>query len=425
MMGLMLSKNTVKYLELILVIGILAFAYLSNISQVEFHPDESQWISTSYIFENYVRLEFKSEAWDKYYATTTQPPVANYIMGAGRFIGGYRRPDLNKPWNFERGRDYNERVGAKPSEGLLWWSRLPMAILAMGSIGLGFLLLRKNSAIAAYAWLALTVFNPYFALHLRRAMGESTLVFFSMLTLYLATQALVSAQTGGANQKRNIIVWLILAGITSGLAGESKLNGITALGINLTFALLLGFLLNEKIKEKITAVLEYGFVTGAACIFAFLAINPRLWTAPLARTMDMFAFPAQRMNLQTTIHTGSYMNPVQRLTIIPTRVFDDYAALPIPALLNFILVAFGVWIALLALRDFLQQKNFNPAYVAFLIMALFTTTPIWLSQLDWDRYYMYPVIFATAFTAIAIDWIIRMGWRYGKSFWDKRFNPSR
>ena len=100
MMGLMLSKNTVKYLELILVIGILAFAYLSNISQVEFHPDESQWISTSYIFENYVRLEFKSEAWDKYYATTTQPPVANYIMGAGRFIGGYRRPDLNKPWNF-------------------------------------------------------------------------------------------------------------------------------------------------------------------------------------------------------------------------------------------------------------------------------------------------------------------------------------
>jgi len=38
---------------------------------------------------------------------------------------------------------------------------------------------------------------------------------------------------------------------------------------------------------------------------------------------------------------------------------------------------------------------------------------------------MYPVIFATAFTAIAIDWIIRTGWRYGKNFWDKRFNPSR
>lgn len=419
------SKNLVKYLELILVTGILAFAYLTHISQVEFHPDESQWIGTSYIFENYVRLEFKSEAWNKYYATTTQPPVANYIIGAGRFIGGYRRPDLNKPWDFERGREYNERVGAKPSEGLLWWSRLPMAVLAMLSIGLGFLLLRKTSAIAAYAWLALTVFNPYFALHLRRAMGESTLVFFSMLTLYLATQALVSAQAGGTNQKRNIIVWLILAGITSGLAGESKLNGITTLGINLTLAVIIGFLINEKLKEKITAALWYGFVTGAACIFAFLAINPYLWSAPFTRAYNMFAFPAQRMSLQTAIYTGSYMTPAQRLTVIPTRVFHDYAALPIPAIFNFAFVAIGVLLASLSIRGMLTRQTYQPAYVTFLIMALFTTTPIWLSQLDWDRYYMYPVIFATAFTAIAIDWIIRTGWRYGKSFWDKRFSPSR
>ena len=86
---LMPSKKTAQVLELILVTGILAFVYLTNIDKVEFHPDESQWIGTSYIFENYVRFEFKSEAWDTYYATTTQPPMANYIMGAGRFIGGY------------------------------------------------------------------------------------------------------------------------------------------------------------------------------------------------------------------------------------------------------------------------------------------------------------------------------------------------
>lgn len=421
----MQSKNLMKYLELMLVTGVLAFAYLSNISQVEFHPDESQWIGTSYIFENYVRLEFKSPAWDKYYATTTQPPVANYVMGLGRFIGGYRRPDLNKPWDFERGREYNERVGAKPSEGLLWWSRLPMAVLAMLSIGLGFLLLRKASTIGAYAWLALTVFNPYFALHLRRAMGESTLVFFSMFTLFLATQALASAQENNVNQKRNITLWLLWAGIASGLAGESKLNGITTLGINITIAIILGLLLNEKLKEKITAVFGYSLVTGIACVFAFLAINPYLWPSPLIRTFDMFAFPAQRMSQQTTIYTGSYMTPAQRLTVIPMRVFHDYASLPIPAVFNFILVALGVWIALRASRGLLTRRDFNPAHASFLIMALFTATPIWLSQLDWDRYYMYPVIFATAFTAIAIDWIISTGWYYGKSFWDQRFSPSR
>ena len=250
-------------------------------------------------------------------------------------------------------------------------------------------------------------------------MGESSLVFFSMLTLYLATQALASIQENSANEKRNITLWLLLAGITSGLAGESKLNGITTLGINIIIAVILGMLLNEKVKEKIKAAAWYGFVTAAACAFAFLAINPYLWASPFTRTYQMFAFPAQRMSLQTTLYSGSYMTPAQRLTIIPTRVFHDYASLPIPAVLNFILVAMGVLIALLSLRGPLTRRDFKPAYVAFLIMALFTTTPIWLSQLDWDRYYIYPVLFATAFSAIAIDWIVMHGLRTGKKFFSR------
>ncbi|HKY55157.1 MAG TPA: hypothetical protein VJM08_12660, partial [Anaerolineales bacterium] len=102
---------------------ILFLVYLSGLGKVEFHPDESQWIATSDIFEAYVRMEFNSEAWDQYYLILHQPPVACYTIGIGRFIGGYRRPDLNPPWNFERGRQFNERVGAVPSNGLLWWSR--------------------------------------------------------------------------------------------------------------------------------------------------------------------------------------------------------------------------------------------------------------------------------------------------------------
>ena len=415
----MQSKNKWKYLELILVTAILAFVYLSNLSQVEFHPDESQWIATSNIFESYVRLEFKSEAWDTYYLNLHQPPVACYTIGVGRFIGGYRRPDLNKPWDFERGREYNERIGAKPSAGLLWWSRLPMAILAILSITLGFLLLRKSSTIAAYAWLGLVVINPYFALHLRRAMGESTLVFFCMLTLYLATQALASVQQPSAHQKRNITMWLLLAGITSGLAGEAKLNGIVILGTNLVIAILLASLLNARLREKIKAVFWYGLVTSAACIFAFLAINPWLWSSPIARSVQMFSDRAQGMSLQTTLYSGSYMDPVQRITIIPTHVFQDYASLPIPAVFNFVLVSLGVLITLLSIRSLLIWQDFIPAYVTFLIMAFFAATPIWLSQLDWDRYYIFPVLFATVFTAIAIDWIINTSLRAGKKFFSQ------
>ncbi len=89
------------------------------------------------------------------------------------------------------------------------------------------------------------------------------------------------------------------------------------------------------------------------------------------------------------------------------------------------LVALGTLLTIISLQRLITQKDFKPGYITFLITAFFTATPIWLSQLDWDRYYIFPVLFATVFTAIAIDWIIRTGWHYGKSFWDKRFNPSR
>lgn len=412
----MQSHILIQRVEIILVMGILFFVYLPGLGEVEFHPDESQWISASHIFESYVRMEFNSEAWDQYYLNLHQPPVACYVIGVGRFVGGYRRPDLNPPWNFERGRQFNERAGAVPSAGLLWWSRLPMAILGILSIGLGFLILRKSSIIAAYAWLSLVIFNPYFSLHLRRAMGDSSLIFLTMLTLYLVTQALASAKEVGTNQKWNITIWLLLAGITSGLAGETKLNGIATLGTNLVIAIILGFLLNEQLKEKVTAIFWNGLSTSAMFLFAFLAINPFLWPAPLARTVQLFTDRVQGVSWQTTTYSGSYMDIGQRIRIIPTRVFQDYASLPIPTIFNFILVVLGIWITFMSLQDLLARRDFKPGYVAFLIMAFFAATPIWLSPLDWDRYYIYPVLFATAFTAIAIDWIIYIGLRVGTKF---------
>ncbi|MEP6894004.1 MAG: phospholipid carrier-dependent glycosyltransferase [Chloroflexota bacterium] len=411
------SKKLIWILEIILVTSILASVYLPHIDKVEFHSDESLWIAGSGMFESYLRLEFNSKIWDVSYTTVTQPPIARYIAGLGRYIGGYRRPDLNRPWDDRRGRAFNERAGAVPSAGLLWWSRLPMVILTMLSIGLGFLLLRKSTGvIAAYVWLGLFMISPYFLLTLRRAMGESPLVFFTMLTLYLSTQALDSAKELDSTKKRNITSLFLLAGITSGLAWASKLNGIITLGTNLVVAVLVGFMLNTELKKKIMQSVRYSLITSAACIFTFLAVYPFLWRTPLERTLMMFRNRTQEMSQQTTLYSGSYMTPVQRFTIIPTRVFHDYASLPIPAIFNFILTALGLLITLLALRSLLARQDFKSAYITLPVMAFLTSAPIWLSQLDWDRYYIYPVLFATAFTAIAIDWLIHTGWHAGKKF---------
>jgi hypothetical protein len=254
-------------------------------------------------------------------------------------------------------------------------------------------------------------------------MGESCLVFFTMLTLYLATQAM--EKETGVTQKRNLTLLFLLAGITSGLAWASKLNGILVLGTNLAMIVLLAFISNDPFKQKLTLALRYGSITSIMCVFTFIAVNPFLWQSPLKRILMMFENRTQEMSQQAVTYSGSYMSISQRVEIIPTRVFYDYASLPIPTVLNFMLVALGVLIAFTSLRGLLTQKDFKYGHITFLITAFFTATPIWLSQLDWDRYYIFPVLFATVFTAIAIDWIIRTGWYYGKSFWDQRFSPNR
>lgn len=415
----MRTWNFIKYLELSLVIGILGFAYLPTLNDVEFHPDESQWIGTSDAFESYLRMEFDSPVWAPSYWTLTQPPVARYVIGLGRYVGGYHRPELNRPWDFERGRNFNERRGAIPSDGLLWWSRLPMAILAIGSVTLVFIVLRESSKrLTSYIWLGLVLINPYFTLHLRRAMGESCLLFFSMLTMYFGMRAMKLVNEATPDSSRNAVMWLILGGFAGGLASASKLNGLVIVGVNVIVAIVLGTKLNDSLKDKVLSSLWYGLVASLASLFVFLVVNPFLWDAPVERTLQMFENRTVEMDQQILDYAGSYMDFEQRLRIIPTRVFDDYASLPISALLNVILTLFGLMVLLIPM---LKRDVLNAGHAVLMSTAFFTTTPLWLNPLDWDRYYIFPVLFSTIFIAIASGWLIKsVGRVLGSGFIEKQ-----
>lgn len=404
---LMRSRNFIQYIELILVIGILAFVYLPNLNDVEFHPDESQWIGTSDAFESYLRLEFDSLVWAPSYWTLTQPPVARYMIGIGRYVGGYHRPELNRPWDFDRGRNFNERRGAMPSDGLLWWSRLPMAILGIASITILFIILRKSAGLlTSCIWLGLVIINPYFTLHLRRAMGEACLVFFSVLTMYMSMRALQLINETTPAGKRTAFIWLALSGLSAGLAWASKLNGIVMIVLNVIVAIVLGIKINNSPKEKIAYSLWYGLVTGIASLFIFLAVNPFLWEAPVERVSRMFENRTEEMNQQIVNYPGSYMDVEQRIQIIPTRVFENYASLQIPGILNFVLTMLGVAILLYSIWILLTKQDLNPGYLVVVMTAFFNSMPVFLSPLDWDRYYIFPVLFSTIFIAIAAGWII-------------------
>jgi 4-amino-4-deoxy-L-arabinose transferase-like glycosyltransferase len=403
----MKSRLWIRWIEIFLAIGLLAFIYLPGIGSVEFETDESQWISTSNMLESYVGLKFDSPIWDISYWNLTQPPVPRYLIGIGRLIGGYHEENLNTAWHYGKSPEFNRSHGAIPSDGLLWWSRLPMTMLGMASILAGFLFLRRVHPAMGYAWLGLMALNPYFLVQFRSAMGESPLIFFSAVTLYFLTRAIETTEISDPVQARKrAFLWLGLAGITSGLAWASKLNGVTLLGAGVIVAFIIGNRLNAAPTDKVTYRYLLALVAVGTCVVTFLAVNPFLWHSTLLRIYMMFGNRAFEMNLQAIQFPESNMDLRRRFSIIPLRVFHDYAGLKVSAWINMTLTLAGILIALVSRRNTLTYRTVNLQLSALLLVSFFTASPVWLSQKDWARYYIYPVFFSTMFSAVAIGWLV-------------------
>lgn len=406
LVSLMKSKPWARWIEIFLAMGLLASMYLPGIGSVEFQTDESQWISTSNMLENYIGLKFDSPIWDISYWNLTQPPVPRYLIGIGRLMGGYHEENLNVAWHYGISPELNRSHGAIPSDDLLWWSRLPMTMLGMASILAGFLFLRRVHPAMGYAWLGLMALNPYFLVQFRRAMGESPLILFSMVTLYFLTRAMETSDISDPVQgRKRAFLWLGLAGVASGLTWASKLNGVTLLGADILVAFYVGNRLNATRTDKAKYRYFLALLAIGTCFLTFLAVNPFLWNSTLLRIYMMFGNRVFEMNLQSSQFPESNMDLHQRFFIIPLRVFHDYAGLKIPAWMNMTLTLAGVLIALASQRTMPAHRNVNPELSALVLVSFFTTFPIWLSQKDWDRYYIYPVFFSTIFIAVAIGWL--------------------
>jgi 4-amino-4-deoxy-L-arabinose transferase-like glycosyltransferase len=405
----MQRQNIKSKLEILLAVCMLALFYLPGLSSVEFHPDESQWIATSDVFETYLSADFKSPLWNKSYWTLTQPPVVRYMIGLSRFIGGYRIPDLNSPWEFGRGRPFNERKGAMPSDGLLRWSRLPMAILAILSLSLVFGLLRSISGrFAAYPWLVLVIISPYYLLQLRRAMGESCLLFFTVLGMYALYRALDSAGKGEPASARQVFIWLAVAGVAGGLAGASKLNGLANIGACVLVAFLCAWRLKASGAEKLRLALTGSALAGLAGAILFIGVNPFLWPDPVGRTIAMIQNRTLEMSRQITVDSPDYIGTwAQRFQIFPIRIFEYYAALPLPFIINFGFFLFGLGLVGIVFWQWLRGKDVSAAAPALLIAAFCASIPPLFTTIDWDRYYLFPVFFSTIFIAVALGWIGR------------------
>lgn len=407
----MTQKKSFKLIETLLVIGLLAFFYCKDLSSVAFHIDESHWVGTSYMFEAYFKGEFWSEAWRENQHTVTNPPVPRYIIGASRFLVGYRIPDLNRAWEYSRNANFNVRRGAMPSDGLLWWSRLPMALLAVVSFWLGFLFIKTISGRpAAYIWVGFGIASSFFLLQLRRAMAEAPILFFVMLAAWLCYLALRNIETHPEGVPRRTWVYLALSGVCIGLAGESKMNGLSVgVGVILATAIVL-WKQREPLSNKLRQGALAGMLVALTAALTFLGTYPYLWPNPLGLTAHVYQNRIAEMTFQSE-RPGQYpiRNLQERVTILPARIFDDYAVFHFPGamLLNLGLTLLGVGLLLWGISTSFKRDEPVSAAVTLLSFALTATIPTLFTLLDWDRYYLFSVFFSSLMIAIAIGWILQ------------------
>lgn len=393
--------------ELALVLALLLVHFVGAIKWVEFHPDESQWIASSAAFESFVGGDLTGPPWQENYWTLTQPPLTRYLIGLGRVAGGYRLDDLNRPWRFSVDRRRNIADGAMPSPGLLWCARLPMAVLAAVSCLLGVVVLTALGGRAAgYTWAVLFLVSPYLANMLSRAMGEAPLLAAVLGVTFLAWHTLVrTEQTADRAHLGRLVRLVALTAVGCGVAAAIKLNGFV------TFALLLPLTawVGLRLHQRATVTLRWGvwgaLVAVEIALLTFIAVNPYLYPAPLARGWHMIAHrQAEVVGQQSTYPESVMPIGVERVHRIGARLLHDYAPVTGPAVtaVYAVLALLGVAVAIQVAVDRRADVRGRAAAAVLLAAAAVSSAPTLFSPLDWDRYYLLPEVFAMAFAALGI-----------------------
>jgi hypothetical protein len=204
-----------------------------------------------------------------------------------------------------------------------------------------------------------------------------------------------------------------------GLAGESKINGLSILlGIVASLAGYVVWKQKDTLIQKTRRIFSLSAVVSIVTVIVFLGSYPFLWPNPLGRTDQILTDRLDEMRTQSISHAPDAITTLnQRLTVIPTRIFQDYATLHFEGawILNIILASLGVGLTLLKIRDWLKGSGDGVAAMVLLAVGVTAAFPTFFTLLDWDRYYLFPVFFSTAFIAIASGWLGDRAFRWAKT----------
>jgi hypothetical protein len=412
-----LFSKELKNLEILAIFVLLAWGYCTNLLFLELQPDETYWIATSVRFDKFLTGDFNAPIWSAdLYTSYEVRPISSYLVAIGQRLGGIEQTNLPSYWDWELSDEDNISRGAWPSDTVLWWSRLPMAILSAFSItAIAFMLARAHSRAAAYIFIVVS-FNTYFLAQLRRALSEPPQILFTVLTLYASYKLLIVAQEKSVKQ---IVLWSTAVGVFSGLAGQSKLTGLACAGIAILGTVIMMFDPTKSAnlaRRRIPLVIAV--VVSSTLLLTFIISYPFFYENTIDRILTTFAIRSNILQYQIQRYAYQMIPEGARLEILFQRIFTYPLELHVNGAgtvlfrwINFVLTALGIYYCIEQIK---QRRNDSEYFVVFLAGAFLCALPMLLTPLDWERYYLYPIFFSCIFFSLGMGELLYLGASYAQ-----------
>jgi len=393
--------------------------YFKNLFYIPFHPDESTQIFMSkdveLIINDTSELYFQEDAQDsdEQNYRLLDAPLPKYFIGIFRII--FKLEPIHFDWNWSK--SWTENQNAIPINQLLLISRLSAAIFFPFSIILFALILKeifRSDILLIIFSLILFASNSLLLLHTRRAMAESSMIFFLIISLFALCKI----------PKK----WLFLASVPISFAINAKQI--------LIFLIPLAIILFIFIFRKQLKLLTLQLTLFIVILFGiFLILNPITWKAPVKVVKQMINQRAElSQNQASAIESVSpefLTNSVtKRLTAFIAQIFilqpssqeiSNYQEYLNRSILDYFKnplhrglirnLPGGIIYLLLFIFGFYKSFFLLPAKFKYIFIGgflLFSLEILFSLAIPFQRYYLPAIPFTIIFAMIGLGQIINI-----------------
>jgi len=278
-------QTALRVLDMLWITALMLYVG-AGVGLVPFHGDESTqiYMTRDYAYQ-FIQRDFSKLTYtptpqanpDPDFATQQELRLLNgtlpkTVMGFAWHTAGYQLADINKQWLWGADWDWNLQNGHIPSDGLLNVTRGAMTALLMLAVPTVFILgWMLNGRVAAYSASLLFALSPVLLLNGRRAMMESALMLFSVLSVVAGAYLLRQRGIRGA----------LLLGGAAGLAVASKHTAIMAVLPVFVAASLWTLAVLVKHPREGVRLLALLMFAGLLSLAVFGLLNPAWWSQPL------------------------------------------------------------------------------------------------------------------------------------------------